>query len=125
MSCRSSLSFMALTPVGTPVGTLAERHHRHDRRDRFRGALLAAGYDGYARLVGLGRFEGAELGAEQPLGKEVTGPRGHPPVRLVAIHAQEYHPHLGTPAEQFLAVGALERRTGHHRRFTRRDALVH
>src|SRR6516225_3712702 len=95
----------------TLVSTLAGPHDRDDRRDRVRWALLAAGHDGYAGLVGLGRFEGGELGAEQPLGKEVTGPGGHPPVCLVAIHAQEYHPRLGTPVEQFFAVGALERRT--------------
>src|SRR5690348_3805987 len=116
MSCRSSVSFMALTLVGS----LARPNYREDSRDRVRRALLAAGHDGYARLAGLGRFEGSELRAEQPLGKEVTGPGGHPPVRLVAVYAQEYHPRLGAPVEQFLAVGALERGTGHHRRFARR-----
>src|SRR5271170_7032290 len=116
MSCRSSLSFIALSLTGA-------LDYRDDSRHCLR-RVTPAGHDGDAGLARLRGLERVELAVEQARGEEVTVPGGQPPGRLLPVHAQEDHPRLRPPAEQRVAVGALERRAGHHGRLAPRDALV-
>src|SRR5580700_11638471 len=100
MSCRSSVSFIALPSTGTS-----------DYRDDSRHRLLRvrpAGHDGDAGLARLRGLKRVELAAEQARGEEVTVPGGQPPGRLLPVHAQEDHPRLPPATIRIISLASLE-----------------
>src|SRR5580704_19625548 len=109
MSCRSSFSFMitAWRARATGVRIRDGPDNGDDSRDRVLRVAVGRHDDGV--LVGLGRLESVELGAEQLLGKEVPAPGGQPPVHHLAVYGQEDQQRFWAPAEQHVTVGPLER----------------
>src|ERR1035438_7086203 len=106
MSCRSSFSFMiTASRVAGARPALCRTQYREDRRDR--GGWIVSRDDTDHVLVGSGRLEGVELGAEQLLGEEVPVPDGEPSGEHVAIDGQEDHQGLRAAVEQQVPVGTL------------------
>jgi AcrR family transcriptional regulator len=99
---------------------------RPDGGDDLVGGLrgVALGQHRHDPFTTRGRLEGGKLAIEQLLGEEMVMPRQQPPLQFLPADHQEDHGRL-SPCAQFLAVGALERRAGHHGGVAVRDLAIH